>query len=208
MQYFTINMDAIRWASAWAANRKEKRVKIAFSFFNVLLKQSTAVKPAFFQSVRQKEERRDGEGGILEKGGWKGGEMEGLLTCTCLQSLRIHFTIHLLCLYCHGWGQSDQTPIRFLILPPPASPPSCLRYPLSLSPPTPFFSYDTLAEGEERQFTILPKWGNVSKGTNIMSSWRYSTDQKWHTNTHTHWPLYTHWLAQIHTHIHTYTHFS
>lgn len=70
-------------------------------FFNVLLKQSIAVMPAFFQDVRQKE-RGDGEGGILEAGGGGQGEMEGLLTCTCLQSLRIHCTIHLLCLYCHG----------------------------------------------------------------------------------------------------------
>lgn len=89
-----------------------------------------------FFSVKQKE-RRDGEGGILEDWGRKRGEMEEPLTCTCLQSLRIHCTIHLLCLYCHGWGQSDQTPIRFFILPPYVSPPYALIHPRHLF----FFSF-------------------------------------------------------------------
>ncbi len=71
------------------------------------------------QRVRQKERRwrgRNPEGREERVGG--GLEMEGVLTCTCLQSLRIHFTIHLLCLYCHGWGQSVQTHIRSPQHPP------------------------------------------------------------------------------------------
>lgn len=139
----------------------------------------------FFQDVRQKE-RRDGEGGILEDGGRKGGEMEELLTCTCLQSLRIHCTIHLLCLYCHGWGQSDQTPIRFLILPPYVSPPP---QPPTIHPPPPntFFFLHVTCWLKERQCNsqAFPNGGNVRKGTHIktMLSWRYSTVQKLQTNT-------------------------
>lgn len=75
------------------------------------------------QTKREKMEREKSRGkrgedrrGEERVGG--GLEMEGVLTCTCLQSLRIHFTIHLLCLYCHGWGQSVQTPIRSPQHPP------------------------------------------------------------------------------------------
>lgn len=137
-QGFTINMGPTHWVSPWIFVIGGKNGWGLHFVFNVLLKQSTAVMPAFF-SVSDKKERRDGEGGILEDRRWGGwvcmrggvGEMEGLLTCTCLQSLRMHCTIHLLCLYCHGWGQSDQTPIRYLILPPHAHP--------RVTPPTPFF---------------------------------------------------------------------
>lgn len=138
------------------------------------------------QTKKRGEMEREGSWRI---GGWVGGwvyvcvgeggvgEMEGLLTCTCLQSLRMHCTIHLLCLYCHGWGQSDQTPIRYLILPPMHTP--------TLPPPPPntFFSCDMLTEGEARQFTSIPKWGNVRKGTHIktMLSWRYSMVQNLQT---------------------------
>lgn len=73
--------------------------------------------------------------------------MEELLTCTCLQSLRIHCTIHLLCLYCHGWGQSDQTPIRFLILPPLCTPP----HPIHPPPPNTFFFFHVTCWLKERQ---------------------------------------------------------
>lgn len=105
--------------SAWISNIKEKWGGLHF-VFNALLKQSSAVMPAFFRKSDKKRGEMEREGSWRMGGGKE--EMEGLLTCTCLQSLRIHCTIHLLCLYCHGWGPSDQTPIRFLILPPYAQP--------------------------------------------------------------------------------------
>lgn len=139
------------------------------------------------------EERRGGGLGGGEGGGWGGAE--GLLTCTCLQSLRMHCTIHLLCLYCHGWGQSDQTPIRYLILhTPPSSTPRLLSpctpppLPPSSSPNTVFFffSCDMLTEGGKAIHKHPPQMGeNVRKGTHIktMLSWWYSMVQNLQTST-------------------------
>lgn len=110
------------------------------------------------QTKREERWRGRHPGGREEGGWWGGGEMEGLLTCTCLQSLRIHCTIHLLCLYCHGWGQSDQTPIRYLILPPHAPPPVP---PLS---PNTFFHVTCWLKEKQRQFTSIPKWGECQEG--------------------------------------------
>lgn len=137
VQCFTIITSPTRRLSPrWISNIKTKWVKIAFCF-QCFAQAEQCCHACFFSGWQKK--RRDGVGGILEVGGG------GVLTCTCLQSLRIHCTIHLLCLFCHGWGQSDQTPIRFLILPTPPHPPAlCICTLLTHPPPnTSFFLYVT-----------------------------------------------------------------
>ncbi len=87
-----------------------------------------------------------------------------------------------------------------LTIAPPCTP---------LSPPTPFFFLcDMLTEGEARQFTSLPKWGNVRKGTHIktMLSWRYSMVQKLQTNTYALRIYNTQREKETHTHTHTQAH--
>lgn len=107
----TINGGSAGWMSTPVSVRKgwKKKTGRGLHFvFNVSPEQSAAVVPAFFRMSDKKRgemEReaswRKGRGWVVVEGGRKR-EMEGLLTCTCLQSLRIHCTIHLLCLYCHG----------------------------------------------------------------------------------------------------------
>lgn len=66
--------------------------------------------------------------------------------------------------------------------------PPMYPYPTHSSTPDTFFFFffpcDMPTEGESRQFTRLPKRGNVRKRTHIkiMLSWRYSTVQKLQTN--------------------------
>lgn len=86
---------------------------------------------------------------------------DGALTCTCLPSLRIHLTIHLLRLCCADGGQSDQTPIRFFTAAP------------TVTPSPFFFPYDTQAGGKENNSTSKPN-GDVREGTGIKTglSWR------------------------------------
>lgn len=124
----------------------------------------------FFQDVRQKE-RRDGEGGILEDGrgvgGWRG-------CWHALVSNLFESIAQFICFVSTAMAEDNQTrrPLDTSYCPPMRTPP----LPLSLSPNT-FFSCDMLTEGEERQFTSIPKWGNVRKGIKTMLSWRYSVVQ-------------------------------
>lgn len=208
MQYFTINMDAIRWASAWAANRKEKRVKIAFSFFNILLKQSTAVKPWFFSVCQTKR------GEMEREGSWRkgGGKEERWRGCWhALVSNLFEYISQFICFVSTAMAEDNQTrrPLdsSYCPLPPPLPPASVTPSPC---PPQHLFFHMTRWLKEKR--------GNSQSSPNGEMSVREPTSKpcchgdtvqtRNDIQTHIHWLLYPHWLAQIHTDIHTYTHFS
>lgn len=180
--------------------------------FNVLLKQSTAVMPAFFQDVRQKE-RRDGEGGILEDGRWWwwwGGVEREERWRGCWHALVSNLfesIAQFICFVSTATAEDNQTrrPLDSSYCPPMHTHPPTHTPPLypSLSPPTPFFHVTCWLKERQGNSQASPKWGNVRKGTHIktMLSWRYSMVQKLQTNTwalriynlHTHTLLCTHW---------------
>lgn len=149
---FTIITSPTRWLSVWISNIKNKMGEDCI-LFSMFCSSGAMLSCLLFSGCQTKKRgEMEWEGSWKMGGVWVGGGMEEPLTCTCLQSLRIHCTIHLLCLFCHGWGQSDQTPIRFLILSPPPyththtlRPCSMYLHPPHSHPPpnTSFFIYVT-----------------------------------------------------------------
>lgn len=100
-----------------------------------------------------------------EEGGWEEERWRGCWHA--LVSNLFESIAQFICFVSTATAEDNQTrrPLDSSYCPPyaPHHPPSL--YP-SLSPNT-FFSCDMLTEGEARQFTSLPKWGNVRKGTHI-----------------------------------------
>lgn len=133
MECFTINMCPTHWTSAWISNMKENGWGLHF-VFNVLLKQSTAVMPAFF---RMSDKKR---GEMEREGSWRmgGGKEERWRGCWhALVSNLFESIAQFICFVSTATAEDNQTrrPLDSSYCPPPAHTP----LPLSLPPPHLFF---------------------------------------------------------------------
>lgn len=154
--------------------------------------------PAFFRMSDKKRGEMEREGS-WRIGGWE--EEERWRGCWhALVSNLFESIAQFICFVSTATAEDNQTrrPLDSSYCPPMHTPP--LPHSLNpLHPPGHLFSCDMLTEGEARQFTSLPKWGNVRKGTHIKTrlSWRFSMVQKLQTNTysrHSGYRIYTHTL--------------
>lgn len=178
MQCFTINMGSTHWLSAWISIIKEKMGEDCVLFLMFCSSRARLSCLLFSGCQTKREERWRGR----DPGGWEVGGRERWRGCWhALVSNLFESIAQFICFVSTATAEDNQTrrPLDTSYCPPMHTP----RYP-SLSPNT-FFSCDMLTEGEARQFTSIPKWGNVRKGTHIktMLSWRYSMVQNLQTNT-------------------------